>query len=189
MDELRASALSKDVARTLKHVCDSLGQAISDTRTLTFDLSSPILHELGFEAAVAAWLGEQIEKKHNIKTELEDDEKPKPLDDDARVLLFRTVQELLINVVKHAQANNVKVSIRRVDDRIQVTVEDDGWGFDTTKVTSMPSTTCGFGLFSIKERLEHLGGRLEIESEPGQGSRVTVTAPLTQKKNDSEGQK
>jgi signal transduction histidine kinase len=141
-------------------------------------LSYPILYELGFEAAVAEWLTDQIQEKHRIKTEFEDDGYQKPLDDDIRVLLFRNVRELLINVVKHAQANKVKVSIRRVNEHINVNVEDDGVGFDPIEVMSMATKRAEFGLFSIRERLEQLGGLIEIDSEPGRGSKITMTAPL-----------
>jgi len=178
LDSLRKSISSSESAEVLKDVCSYLGHIIQDTRTLTFDLSFPILYELGFEAAVAEWLDEQIREKHGIKTEFEDDGQPKPLDDDIRVFLFRNVRELLVNVVRHANAKNVKVSICKVDDRMCVSVEDDGVGFDVTEVESMVTKKAKFGLFSIQERLESVGGHFEIESEPGHGSRITMLAPL-----------
>jgi signal transduction histidine kinase len=178
LDQLRKSVVSEEFIQTLNEVSDCLEQVIQDTRTLTFDLSSPILYELGFEAAVAEWLDEQIRKKYGINTEFLDDWQPKPLDDDIRVLLFRNVRELLINVVKHSNARKVKVSISRVNKRIIVTVEDDGVGFDSAEATSKAAERATFGLFSIRERLEQLEGRLEIESAPGHGSRITMTAPL-----------
>lgn len=188
LDALRASAPSADIARTVGEVCNLLDETIQGTKSLTFDLSSPILYELGFETAVAEWLTERIEERHRIATEFEDDGQPKPLDDDVRVFLFRDVRELLMNVVKHAQANKVKVSVRRVSKQIQVSVEDDGWGFDPEKVAATAVRKGGFGLFSIRERLEQLGGQLEIESAPGQGTKVTVMAPLKEEKIN-EGKK
>jgi signal transduction histidine kinase len=144
------------------------------------------LYELGFENAVDDWLREQIREKHNIQTEFDDDGRPKPLDDDIRILLFRDVRELLFNVIRHAQAKKVKVSIRKVRDQIQVIVEDDGLGFDPVKVMSMAVKTRTFGLFSIRQRLEYLGGRLDIKSSPGQGTKVTIIAPLKQEKTDEK---
>jgi len=90
---------------------------IQNTRMLTFDLSSPILYGLGFETAVIEWLDEQVGEKHGIQTEFRDDGQPKPLDDDIRALLFRNVRELLINIVKHVNAQKVNVSVCKVDDR------------------------------------------------------------------------
>jgi len=182
LEELLASMASSELTAVLDEIRNLLGQTIQDTRSLTFDLSYPILYELGFEAAVAEWLTEQVQEKHNIATEFEDDGKSKVLNNDIRVLLFRMVQELLINVVKHSQADKVKVSIRKVNSQVHVSIEDNGVGFNLAEVTSMLARTGGFGLFSIRERLEHLGGHLEIESEPGHGCRVTITAPLNRGK-------
>ena len=178
LDQLSKSSSSDEFNEPLEDVSNCLGQIIDDTRALTFDLSYPILYELGFEAAVAEWLTDQIQEKHGIKAEFVDDGHQKPLDDDIRVLLFRNVRELLINVVKHALANKVRVSIRKVKDNIRVSVEDDGVGFDPVDVTSMAAKRAEFGLFSIRERLEQLGGLIEIDSEPGHGSKITMTAPL-----------
>jgi signal transduction histidine kinase len=158
----------------LDDVRDCLKQVIQDTRTLTFDLSYPILYELGFEVAVAEWLNGQIRDKYNIETEFQDDGKVKPLDDDIRAILFRNVRELLFNVVKHVKATKVKVSVGKVDEHICVIVEDDGVGFEPSEVVSHS----GFGIFSIRERLEQLDGHFEVESEPGRGSRFTMMAPL-----------
>ena len=110
LEQLRESEASDHIAGELDEVCHMLGQSIDSGRLLTFDLGSPILYELGFEAAVAEWLTEQV-RKHNIETEFEDDEEPKPLDDDVRGVLFRMVRELLFNVIKHARAKKVKVSV------------------------------------------------------------------------------
>jgi PAS domain S-box-containing protein len=186
LDQLRKSSTSDEFNRPIEDICNCLGQIIDDTRTLTFDLSYPILYELGFEAAVAEWLTDQIQEKHGIRTEFVDDGYLKPLDDDIRVLLFRNVRELLINVVKHAQANKVRVSIRKVKDNIRVSVEDDGVGFDPVEVTSMAAKRAEFGLFSIRERLEQLGGMIEIDSKPGRGSKITMTAPL-KNEDDADG--
>jgi len=180
LEALRKSEYGKKTDETLDEICNSLGQTIADTRTLTFDLSSPILYQLGFETAVAEWLTEQIQDNHGIEAEFEDDGRPKPLDDDIRILLFRNVRELLINVVRHARADKVKVSIRKFDEQICVSVEDDGVGFDPAEAASAAAKRAEFGLFSIRQRLEELGGHLEIESEPGCGCKVTMTAPLKQ---------
>jgi len=181
LEALRKSGYGEKLDKTLEEICNSIGQTIQDTRTLTFDIGNPILYELGFETAVSHWLTEQIQNKHKIKTEFEDDGQVKNLDDDIRVLLFRSVQELLINIVKHAQASKVKVSIRKADNHICVEVEDNGIGFEVEKSAHVPAKTYGFGLFSIRHRLEDLDGHLEIESKPGRGCKVTMTAPLKRK--------
>jgi signal transduction histidine kinase len=120
----------------------------------------------------------QIREKHGIETEFEDDGQQKQLDDDIQALLFRNVRELLVNVIKHAKAHKVKVSIGRVNEHIHIYVEDDGKGFDSVKVTSSAAKDTKFGLFSIRQRLEQLGGHFEIDSEPGRGSKFSMTVPL-----------
>jgi signal transduction histidine kinase len=178
LQAIREIVDSPDILNVLNEVSDSLGKAIADARSLTFDLSSPILHELGLEAAVYEWLREQIQQKHGLNFEFDDDLKPKPLEDDIRSLLFRDIQEVLVNIVKHAKADSVKVSIHRAGHQVRISIEDDGIGFSVSDVTSKPTRAGGFGLFSIKERLEPLGGRFEIVSEPDQGCKVTIFAPL-----------
>jgi signal transduction histidine kinase len=178
LKSLREKNFSDNVIIALDETCESLDRIIQNTRSLIFDLSSPILYELGFEAAVAEWLDEQIKKKYEIETEFEDDGKHKSLDDDIRVLLFRSVQELLANVIRHAHAHRVKISSRKIGGQIYVSVEDDGIGFRPPALTTATAKRREFGLFSIQERLERLSGRFEIVSKPGQGTKATIIAPL-----------
>jgi signal transduction histidine kinase len=84
------------------------------------------------------------------------------------------------NIVKHAQACSVLISIDTVEDSIRASVADDGVGFDVQEVSSRPDHAHGFGLFNVRERLHHLGGRLEVKSTPGRGTCVTVIAPIKQ---------
>lgn len=181
LESLCKSGYDKKMDATLEEICNSLGQTIKDMRSLIFRVSSPILEQLGFVEAVQDWLVEEIEAKHGIQTEFDDDGQDKPLDDDVSALLFRNVRELLINVVKHAHAKKAKVSIDKVDSKIKVCVEDDGIGFDPGKVVTKAVGKGGFGLFSIRQRLEQFGGNLEIKSRPNHGCRVVMTVPLKQK--------
>lgn len=178
LDQLHRSDSGYEVGEVLEDVCNRLGQVIRETRSLTFDLSSPILYELGFEVAVAEWLADEIKGKHGIETEFCDDGLEKPLDDDVSALLFRNVRELLVNVVKHAHSQKVKVEVRRAGTDVWVSVEDDGIGFDPVEIQAVAARSDKFGLFSIRERLEQLGGLIEIDSEPGRGSRILMKAPL-----------
>ena len=154
-----------------------LEQAIRDTQSLTFKISSPILYELGLEAALES-LTEQVQQEHGLAVRFVSDRQPKPLEEDVRVLLFQAVSELLVNVVKHAQAHNLEVSIRREGGDLKVEVGDDGVGFQVTKTDPRRRERGGFGLFSIRERLRPFGGLLEVQSAPGAGTHVTLTMPL-----------
>jgi signal transduction histidine kinase len=164
-------------AAELKKAGSLLEQAIHDTHSLTFKISSPILYELGLAAALE-WLTEQVQKEHGISTRFIADGSAVPLDDDVRVLLFQAVNELLVNVVKHAQAKNMEVTIQQKGGNLKVAVGDDGVGFQMPQTESPRWERCGFGLFSIRERLRPYGGVLEVQSEPGAGTHITLTVPL-----------
>jgi signal transduction histidine kinase len=176
---------SSKVAKDLQEISDLVAQTIKSTRNLTFELSPPVLYELGFEPALE-WLTKQVRQQHGLLTEFTDDGQAKPLDDDISVLLFQAVRELLVNVVKHSKAKNVAVSARMLDREVQVSVEDDGVGFDTSLASSVDHSTNGFGLFSIHQRLGHIGGHLDIESEPGKGTRISLVAPINHKGKKSK---
>ena len=141
---------------------------------------------MGFEAAVE-WLVRHTKQQHGLLVKFKDDGNAKPLDDNVRVFLFQAVRELLVNVVKHAQARHLTVSTQRVNGEIQVDVEDDGIGFDVSQIAFSNYKASGFGLFSIRERLGHIGGGLKIESGSGSGTKATLTAPLDQKSAKGEG--
>ncbi len=164
--------------QTLSQICNTLNQTIENVRDLTFDLSSPTLYKFGIEAALEELLRDKLKAEHKIRCRFSNDKQPKPLAADVRVLLFQSVRELLINVIKHAHAREVRLDIRRENDSIGVTVADDGVGFDVEAISSASSRSRSVGLFNIGERLDYIGGRLEMDSQPGRGSRFTLIAPL-----------
>lgn len=180
---LRESVSSPGLLERVNEIHNLIEQTIQNTRALTFELSPPILYELGFGPAIE-WLAEQIRDQHGIQIDFEDDRKPRPMSDETRALLFKSVRELLINVIKHAQARNAKVSIRSDGDDMRIDVEDDGIGF-YARESGSDQRSIGFGLFSIRERLEHLGGRLKVESDPGRGTRITMVLPLRLEKKSA----
>jgi signal transduction histidine kinase len=95
-----------------------------------------------------------------------------------KILLYRFIRELLINIAKHAEAKNVRIAMSKDRNNIKIIVEDDGKGFDVAGLDSKPSGSKGFGLFSVRERLAHIGGTLNIQSEAGKGTKVILLAPL-----------
>ena len=161
----------------LEDIRDLVNQAARATRSATFELSSPILYELGLEAAIQSH-GEQQAQQHNVGFHLESDHQVLTLADNTRVVIFRIVRELLCNIWKHARACNATVFICRVGNHLQLTVEDDGVGFDVARVSHTFGSKGGFGLFSIREQITGIGGRFEVVSSIGAGTRLVVTAPL-----------
>lgn len=167
-----------DRAKVVDESRKIIEQAIDHLRSLTYQLSPPILHELGLEAALD-WLAEQFAGQYKFRCRFEDDGQPKPVGENARTLLFAGVRELLLNVAKHARATQVVVRAQKEDGMIRILVEDDGAGFDTARVVRVDKIS-GFGLFNLRERLNYLGGRCEIQSDPGRGTKVVLIAPLEQ---------
>ena len=173
---LKGAASSTNFTAPLDEIRRLIEQMIQYTRSLTFELSPPILYDLGFEAAVE-WLAELFQKQHGITIQVQADDHPKGMGDEIKVLLFQAVRELLMNVVKHARADQAKVTISREKKGIRITVEDNGVGMSIPQGVPL-SSSAGFGLFSIKERLKYLGGQLKVKSQPDQGTKVTLMVPL-----------
>jgi signal transduction histidine kinase len=109
------------------------------------------------------------------------------MEDELKVLLFRFVRELMLNIVKHAQARHAQANIKRDGPEVLIKVEDDGVGMDDSQIGSKSRSSGGFGLFSIRERLHYLGGRLEVESLPRGGTRATLRVPLQRTEKTSPG--
>jgi PAS domain S-box-containing protein len=176
LSALREALATAQPVDTLEEIIALIDQSLQETRSLTFELSPPVLYELGLEAAIE-WLLENIQQQ-GLQTRLEHDREPKPLEQSVQVILFQATRELLFNIMKHARATSVTVSIRRDQHSICISIQDDGIGFDCSKHGGKTSRGGGFGLMSIRERMTHLGGRFELESGPGQGTRASLFAPL-----------
>jgi len=134
------------------------------------------LHEAGLNAGLQ-WLSRRMSEKHGLFVDLEMEEDG-PLPEQLRILLFDSVRELLFNTVKHAQTSSAAVSLRHVDGHLQVTVSDPGIGFDPATMPAAGGGGVGFGLFGIRERLELMGGAMQIQSAPGQGSLFVLSVPV-----------
>jgi PAS domain S-box-containing protein len=172
-----ATLAGRSNERAVVEIRELIEQAIVDTRSLTFELSPPVLYELGLVPALE-WLARKIQEEHRIPTRFHDDGQPKPLDENFRVVLFQAVRELLVNVVKHARASHAQVLLRRDSDALRIIVEDDGVGFEMAQASARRESARSFGLFNVRERVEYLGGKVKIRSQPGRGTRVTLIAPL-----------
>ncbi len=164
---------------SLKEIQGIVAGLLHQMRSLTFDLSNPLLYELGLEAAVKDWLTNEVRKKHGLKTAFKAEGLTGSLDQDVRIFLYKAIRELVTNVIKHANANDVTVSIFADDDNVTVSVRDDGEGFDIDEKEKLRfDRDHGFGLFSIQERLKSYGGTMAIGSSIGKGTEIILTMPL-----------
>ena len=177
MDTLLSQQIGEELRAYLMQAQQTLIDLIEATQGLTSNLGSPILQKLGFKAAIDEWLKSEVENKYAICTKVLDEGFPETLNREAMALLFRAVRELAINVVKYAQAQNLDVLLQTREDQLYICVADDGVGFNHSPEAGAKELKGGYGLFSIKERVNYMGGSVDIESEPGQGTRVTLLIP------------
>jgi two-component system, NarL family, sensor histidine kinase UhpB len=157
----------------LTEITEMIDTTIQDAHSLIFEISPPVLYQVGFEAAVE-WLAEHFQEQYGLRIDLKIDPKPKPLAEDLRIVLFQAMRELLVNVIKHARATRAKILMKYVRGNLRIVVQDDGLGFAPVEHSE---TSRGLGLFNIRERLHHLGAEILIESSPGKGTRVTLIIP------------
>jgi len=154
-------------------------EAIAAARSLSFELYPPALQSSGLPAALS-WLADWTRTKYGIEVQVSASPLANSARKDVRTLLFESVRELLLNAVKHAHADRVSVDLAvDADGMLCITVTDQGIGFEPAEVSEpAKGGHAGWGLFSIRERLTLLGGRFDIESNPGQGSRFRLIAPI-----------
>lgn len=177
LETLRQSTGSGTLSTELDTVRTLLLDAIERVRSATFELSPPILYYSGLGAAIE-WLCERIGREYGLPVEFSSSGQLESIDEDASILLYRAVRELATNTAKHAHAQKMKVSVGCGIDDVCLCIEDNGIGFDVSKAGPDAVEIMGFGLFSVRERLKHLGADMQIASQAGKGTRINIVAPL-----------
>ena len=174
----RDAQLGAPPAELLVEAKHHIDEAVAAARSLSFELFPPVLHHSGLPSALT-WLADWTRQKYGLEVLVTADSRANSDRKDVRTLLFESVRELLFNAVKHAQADRATVDLRvGPDDELCITVADEGIGFDPAAFADQTkSSQVGWGLFSIRERLTLLGGRFEIDSAPGHGTRFRLIAP------------
>jgi PAS domain S-box-containing protein len=163
--------------KILHDIQDLVNTANERIHLLSFELNTSTLHKLGLQAAIEE-LCESMSQQYGVHFSFHGQRCRMNPDEDFAVVLFKAVRELLFNVVKHAGVKQASVSSSCHDDMIKFVVEDHGIGFIKKINNEEYDTGKGLGLFSIQERLRDLGGKMHIQSEPGQRTRITLEAPL-----------
>ena len=169
-----SAAPSETLAEAKQHV----DEAIAAARSLSFELFPPVLQHSGLPAALT-WLANWTRDKYKVDVAVLADLRADSTRKDVRTLLFESVRELLFNAVKHAHADHITLELALdAPDQLRITVSDRGIGFEPARLDDrLQAGQVGWGLFSIRERLTLLGGRFEIDSAPGRGTRVQLIAP------------
>lgn len=160
----------------LSNIKQLLEESIGKSRRLSHKLSPPVLQHAKFVGALQ-WLAHYLNDQFGLQVEIEANKDPQFESPTLKVFLFRAVQELLFNVVKHAGIKYARVALSSIEERLIITVSDQGCGFNPNIMDSVTASV-GLGLLSLRERARHIGGDLKIESALGLGSRFTLTVPL-----------
>lgn len=179
--QMKAAALTSNLSteqRTrLDQATSLIDRAVDVARTLTSDLSPPVLATDDITATLE-WLALRMEQMHDLKVDI-GSSAPLRLPPDLRMLVYQAARELLFNVVKHAGVDHAEVNVKLDDSQIVFVVEDEGAGYDPAAAGEERSIReGGFGLESVRQRVHHFGGRLEMESVLGVGTRATLYVPL-----------
>jgi signal transduction histidine kinase len=163
-----------------RQVMEHVVQVIDNVARISRDLSPSILEDLGLVPALRRLI-EDFGKVHGIEVASDLTGLEAPLSKDAQFMLYRILQEALTNIGKHSRAKSASVVVRQENDRLLVSVNDDGRGFDAGANDIKGAAEKGMGLASMKERAHMLGGTLDISGEAGKGTRIALVIPVGEK--------
>lgn len=164
------------VRGALKDIEGLVDQSNQSVRTLMLELSPPVLYALGLVPALE-WLAEEMKRVYGLVVNIETHGPRIMLDEPAKTTIFRAVRELLINVSKHAGCNVARMRCLSSADSITISVSDDGDGFTFDEFMVHRTGDIGFGLVSLKDRIEFIGGEMRVDTAPGCGTTVTIIFP------------
>ncbi len=171
--EKNLSEPAPELAAKVGNFQDQLKSLSSDLHTVSHQLHPAILDELGLFSAIESEC-ERVTRIEGLKIDYTSGDAPSSLPKDIAIGIYRVTQEALRNVVTHAQASEIRVSISAVDEGLFLSVEDNGIGFVRSKL----QPTSGIGIAGMRERIRHIDGRMSVKSQPGRGTKVEVYVPL-----------
>lgn len=176
--EMLCSQVNPDLRDAADKITDLIIQAIDTSRSLTAELSPPFLKQNRLSAALK-WLASWMKEKQGLGIDLQIAPNSDPKQEDITVLLFQSIRELLFNVVKHSGIKSSRLEMARDDEnRLWVSVIDQGVGFEPDTIWDLARHGKGSGLLGVRERLALFGGSLEVESSPGNGATFSLVVPL-----------
>ena len=167
--------LPDTIQKAISETSGLINNAIAETRLLTYDLSPPILYELGLIPAIK-WKLEQIGSKTSMLIEFKSSDDKVVLASEQCILVYRSISELLLNVLKHAEASKIIVGIKKLGKNYYISVVDNGKGFELKNPGEL-NKLAGYGLFSIAERMESIDGKFKIKSKAGKGTHAKLIIP------------
>ncbi|WP_339659629.1 PAS domain-containing protein [uncultured Polaribacter sp.] len=178
INELKKNPQLKIITEDLKFIETHISEALVNSRKITYELSPPVLYQLGIVEALN-WLLEEVETNHKIAYCFNSNVNNIKLTDVKSILLYRSIQEIIKNTIKYANASLITLNFDEISDGIQILIADDGVGFDTSILKNIHTHRGkGFGLFTVQERIINIKGKFTIESEINKGTSVKIFIPL-----------
>jgi PAS domain S-box-containing protein len=179
--EKELSPSEKPIREKIEEVKSQVGKIMEELRRLSYDLRPAILDELGLVPTLR-WYIEEYSKRTQTAVHLQTTGLQKRLSAKIEILLYRVIQEALTNVAKHAQAESVILSLEKKDVHVHLYITDDGKGFEVKRYfSSLPMIRRGLGILGMKERVELAGGTFFIDSDLGQGTRISIKVPIVKR--------
>ena len=178
INELKKNPQLKIINDDLKFIESHISEALKNSRKITYELSPPVLYQLGIIDALN-WLLEDVEETHKIKCRLNSNVTNVKLSDVKSILLYRSIQEVITNAIKYANASLITLDLTRTALGIDIIVTDNGIGFDTSVLHGDHHSGSGFGLFTVRERIRNIQGKYTITSKINIGTNVKFFIPLS----------
>jgi PAS domain S-box-containing protein len=182
--KFRLEGIVDEIARTPQKAAASLSEtitylqeAITETKQISAKLRPTILDDLGLLSTITWYLRQFTEQFGNIKLTQHIEVREEDISDTLKIVIYRVLQESLHNAAKHSDAAEIRIGLKSDSDRFVLEVADDGCGFDVQKTLSRLDSLSGYGLASIRERAEIVGGSLAIDSSPGEGTCIKMILP------------
>ena len=175
-EKLVANQSEGSLEEGVRRLCDLLLESLVKTRSISKELVTPLLYVVGVVPALRQ-MAELMWQRYKIRVQVDAADMPDLLPEAVRLELFHSVRELLLNVAKHAGTDKASVKVWQSDGQLEISVTDEGKGFDPGPVLSGNGVETGYGLYSISERINALGGKMSVGSIPGQGTSITLSVP------------
>jgi PAS domain S-box-containing protein len=165
LQDLKDDDSLKNFLSDIDFINSHITDALENSRKITYDLCPPVLYQLGIIDTMH-WFSDKMEDQYKIKVKFTTNVESIKLDDDKLISIFRSIQEIVTNSIKHAKASLIHIDFKIDDKGLNISVSDDGIGFDTNKKLKNKILNSGFGLFTLKERIHNLNGTVNVISKP-----------------------
>jgi signal transduction histidine kinase len=177
IETLKQSPQGRKMEARLAESIDLVERVLQQVRNLSLDLRPSLLDDLGLVSALM-WYVERQSERPGFDVQFAFDPLQTRLPSDIETACFRIAQEAMTNILRHTQATQVQIELRQHGEELELTIRDNGRGFNVRAARNSAAGGKSMGLLSMQERAELLGGRLTIESKPGEGTLVRATLPI-----------